>query len=397
MTIRKNPAGQRRGLCALWFIAAHAVGCGDDATASGGSGGGGADPGGSIDVQISAEDAGTDGFLFPTGSEVVITDGWSIRFDHVLVTIGGVTISENPDVAPSDQSQTGAAVARAEGPWAVDLAVPGDVPGAGGEGTAVPLVSIAAQNLAGNAPFASDQRYAFSYEIVAAAASAEKVNFTDDGPAATAYEDAVARGCSLLLVGTATFEGTACEVSDDAYDFTAIPAEVPFSLCLDTPTRYLNCQNEENQGDPFPDEEFQRGLPIKANEPTTAQITLHLEHPLYSDVEHEPALYFDQFAAQLVGEPPGTVLTEAALVGVDPTAFTDAAGASLPWRACDGTAVPTGDRYFGTGSLAVGPGQDPSEGLRDYRDYVRYVESTLGHLNGGEGLCFIERAYASPP
>ena len=33
---------------------------------------------------------------------------------------------------------------------------------------------------------------------------------------------------------------------------------------------------------------------------------------------------------------------------------------------------------------------------RDYRDYVHYVQSAQGHLNGGEGLCFVQRNYPSP-
>jgi hypothetical protein len=27
---------------------------------------------------------------------------------------------------------------------------------------------------------------------------------------------------------------------------------------------------------------------------------------------------------------------------------------------------------------------------------VEYVQSTQGHLNGGEGLCFVDRQYPSP-
>ncbi len=379
-----------------FVLLAVTAGCGDDATTSGGSGGSGGAEAGSIEVQISGEEAGTDGFLFPSGSEVTFSDGWELVFDHVLVTVGSVTISANPDTAPSDQSQTGEDVANAEGPWAVDLAIEGSVPGAGGEGTAVPLATITSQNLKGDAAFATDERYAFSFELVEAIAGATKVNFDGDEAAVAAYDDAVAQGCAVLYVGKATFKGTDCDVSDEAYDFAAIPTEVPFRLCFKTPTHYRNCQNEENQGEPFPDEEFQRGISIKSNEPSIAQLTLHLEHAWYSDVEHEPSIHFDQYAAQLVGEPEGTVLTTDALVGLDPTAFTDGAGLALPWRTCDGTAVPSGDRNFGTGSIPIGPGQAPSDGFRDYADYAAYVLSTLGHLNGGEGLCYIDRMYSSP-
>jgi hypothetical protein len=34
---------------------------------------------------------------------------------------------------------------------------------------------------------------------------------------------------------------------------------------------------------------------------------------------------------------------------------------------------------------------DPATALRDYHDYIQYVQSTQGHLNGGEGLCFVKR------
>ena len=34
--------------------------------------------------------------------------------------------------------------------------------------------------------------------------------------------------------------------------------------------------------------------------------------------------------------------------------------------------------------------------LRDYRDFIQYVQSTQGHLNSGEGLCFSQRHYPSP-
>lgn len=381
----------RLGLSAVLMLAAVAPACGDD------EGGGGA-AAGTITVQISGEDLAVDGFAFPDGSEVLIADGWEITFDHVFVTVGRVWLADNPDVAPSDQSRTGEVVAEVVGPWAVDLARPGDVPAAGGEGTAVKLFDIDKMNKRGDEPFAADQRYAFSYSTVSASAGATKVNFASDAVASAIYDAVASAGCSVAYVGTATFRGgQTCAVSDASYDFTAIPATVPFTLCFVTPTEYLNCQNQENQGDPFPDEEYQRGIPIKQNQPALAQLTFHLEHPFYSDVEHEPVLYFDQFASRLVGAPPDTELSLDMLAGVDPTAFTDGAGQDLPWRRCDGGDLPAGmQRSFEAGSIPVGPGQDPSKGFRDYADFVRYVQSSQGHLNGGEGLCYTRRTYPSP-
>jgi hypothetical protein len=365
-----------------------ATGCGDD---TGGTGGGSAE-GGSISVQISGEELATDGFRFPTGSEVVIVDGWQIEFDHVLVALGSVSLSENPDKSPSDQSQTDAVVARKSGPWIVDVAQEGSVPGAGGEGTAIPLFTFDAKD--DGSAFATDRRYALSYAITGATSSATPVNLDADGEAALA--EMIAGGYSLYFVGTATFVGTECQSSDAAYDWSAVPTTVPIRLGLEAPVEFVNCQNQDNQGEPFPDEEYQRGIAVKANQTVTAQLTLHVDHPFYSDVEHEPELFFDQMAAQLVGRAEGTALTVNLLAGVDPTAFVDGAGNALPWRRCDGTAPASGQRAFDTGSIGVNPAGDPSSVFRDYRDFVYYVTSSMGHLNGGEGLCYVKRGYASP-
>ncbi len=365
--------------------------CGDDE----GSGGSGPAGSGSIQVQVSGEDLAVDGFLFPDGSEVVISDGWQLSFDHVIVTVGRVWLTDNPDVAPSDQSQSGATVAEAVGPWAIDLTSPGDTPGAGGEGTATKLAVIDKENLNDDAALAADRRYGLSYDVVAASAGATKLGFAGDAEAV--YAQAIAQGCTMVYAGTATFEGTTCETSDAGYDFAAIPTSVPFFFCFKTPTEFKNCQNQDNQGEPFPDEEFQRGVAIKANEAAVAQLTFHLDHPFYGDVEHEPRLFFDQLAAALVGAAPGTTLTLDMLAGVDPTGFVDGADAPLPWRVCDGTPLPTGaQRAFESGTIPIGAGVDPSMGFRDYVDYVQYVQSSQGHLNGGEGICFTDRKYPSP-
>ncbi|NUP10466.1 MAG: hypothetical protein HOW73_30820 [Polyangiaceae bacterium] len=380
------------GSVALGFGA----GCGDDGT--GGAGGGGPAESGTVEVQISGEELATDGFDFPTGSEVTFVDGWAITFDHVFVTVGRAWLSDNPDVSPSDQSQTGADVAELVGPWAVDVARDGDRPGVGGEGTAHLLGVIEDRNLNDGASFDSDRRYAFSFSFVPASADAAPIGFADDPDALAAYDEAVAGGYSVYYVGTATFQGgSTCESADPAYDFEAVPKTVRFKLGFDTPVHYRNCQNENNDGDPLPDEEFQRGISILTNQASVAQITVHIEHPFYSAVQHEPPIYFDQFAARLVGAADDAVLTTEALAGVDPTGFEDVSGANLPWRSCDGSPLPAGtDRAFDVGSIPVGPAQDPSDGFRDYLDYVRYVQSTQGHMNGGEGLCFIDRQYPSP-
>lgn len=352
---------------------------------------------GAVQVAISGEDIATEGISFPTGSEVTFVDGWAIELQHVLVTVGNVTLSENPDLAPSDQSRTGSVVASASGPWAVDLHVPGTIDAAGGEGLAVPLALIENQNELGGKDFSNNERYAFSYDIVAASADAQIVNFAGDDDAQAAYAEMIEAGATVLYVGVATFRGSDCEVSDDSYDFSQLPTEVPFRLAFRTPTSFLNCQNQDNEGTPFDDEEFQRGVAVPANRNALAQITLHLEHAWFSATVHDPALRFDQLAARLVGKPPGTVVTLDDVVGVDPSAFTDAEGAPLPTRSCDGSALPPGAQLrFDNGSVSLDSGAKPNEALRDYYDFAQYVQSTQGHLNGGEGLCYAERRYPSP-
>jgi hypothetical protein len=361
----------------------------------GGSNGSGA--GGTVKVQIGGEELATAGLKFPSGSEVTITDGWEIQFSHVLVTVGKVWLSDNPDRAPSDQSQTGDTLAEVAGPWAVDLHKPGTEEAAGGEGTATALTTIDKLDKQGGAPLAAGERYAFSFDFVAAGEGAKVVNFDDDAEAKTLYDEARSKGYAVYYVGTATFKGTDCKSSDDTYDFSAVPSTVAFKLGFPTPASYLNCQNQDNQGEPFDGEEYQRGVTIKENQPTVAQITVHIDHPLYSDVQHEPLLYFDQLAARLVGKADGSVLTLEDAVGVDPSAFDDGAGKALPWRACDGSDLPASkQRRFETGSVPVDPKADPAKALRDYRDFVHYVQSTQGHMNGGEGLCFAQRNYPSP-
>lgn len=368
-------------VCGLSMLA-----CSPDLGSKNGAGGG------QVQVAISGEDIATEGIAFPTGSEVTFVDGWALELSHVLVTVGNVTLAENPDLEPSDQSRSGAIVASAPGPWAVDLHVPGTITAAGGEGLATPLTSM------GGASLAPEDRYAFGYDLLPAAADASIVNFADDDEAQAAYADMIARGATVLYVGTATFQGKDCKVSDEGYDFGELPRKVPFRFAFQTPTSFSNCQNQDNQGAPFDGEEFQRGIAIPRNSDALAQITLHLEHAWFSATVHDPALRFDQLAARLVGKPEGTVVTLDDLVGVDPTAFTDAKDAPLPYRNCDGSDLPRGQQLrFDNGSVPVDPGAKPGAALRDYHDFIQYVQSTQGHLNGGEGLCFVERHYPSPP
>ena len=51
---------------------------------------------------------------------------------------------------------------------------------------------------------------------------------------------------------------------------------------------------------------------------------------------------------------------------------------------------------FSTLTVPVCPrGNDPSECIRDYYDFLRYTQSTQGHLNS-QGLCYIDREFPAP-
>jgi hypothetical protein len=347
-------------------------------------------------VTVSGEDAATQGFLFPSGSDVTFADGWELQFHHVLVTVGSITLSSNPDRSPVDQSQTDGAVARADGPFAVDLTAPGDTARAGGEGEALALTTLPDQNLRSRQPFALDQRYAFGFALLRATSDARRVGFVSGSEADEAYERMIERGDAVLYVGTARFKGEHCESGDSTYPFDSLPVTVPFELGFATPTTYRNCQNQENDGEPFDGEEYQRGVAMLADRPAVAQITLHLEHPFFSDAQHDSAVRFDPMAARL-GATGGTTLTMDDLTGVELAGLTDARGVPLPPRACDGSPLPPGRvASVGVGSVPVNPAGDPARELRDFRDFVHYVQSAQAHLNGGEGLCSVRRDYPSP-
>ncbi|HWL88248.1 MAG TPA: hypothetical protein VNO21_20735, partial [Polyangiaceae bacterium] len=96
------------------------------------------------------------------------------------------------------------------------------------------------------------------------------------------------------------------------------------------------------------------------------------------------------------------------VVGADYRAYTDSQGNPVNWRSCvmqtddNGNKSPyglsTGPMSFVSGSLPKISGGDRSTaGLRDYYDYTTYNQSTQGHFNGTDGLCFVQRNYPSPP
>lgn len=366
-----------------------------------------------LTVTISGEGAALTGFAFPPAStnDVAFVDGWDISFERILVTVDDIVLTDNPDMSPTDQAQTGPVVARAKGPWAVDMTKPGAVTdiqpkvrpldedhdhdhdhghahGVGKDPTAQPLARF--DGLDGDKGFDPATRYGFGFDIVAASAAAKHTNL--DGAADADYAEMVEKGLSVLYVGTATFKGTDCKSSNASYDFSSLPTTVKFRFGFKTPTQYANCQNTDLRGKPFDGEEAQRGVQIDGQ--AVAQITLHVDHPFWSTVDHDAAeLFFDQMAAAASAD--GTLVVDD-LAAMDFTSFKDKKGNELPWRSCVASKpVKEGARKFDSGSVAVDPNGSPESALRSYADYVSYQQSTQGHLNA-DGLCAVKRLFPAP-
>lgn len=369
-----------------------------------------------LTVTLSGGGEARTGFAFPPASanDVAFVDGWDVRFERILVTVDDIVLADNPDMNPTDQAQTGAVLARAKGPWAVDVTKLGDVtdirpmtmqPLSEGDGHGHSHAGEAtgkdphAQTLArfdaldDGQELDTSRRYAFGFDIVAASPSAKLMNL--DAAAAADYREMIERGIAVLYVGTATFKGgDACVSSDMNYDWTKLPRVVKFRLGFKTPTRYKNCQNTDLGGKPFDGEEAQRGVQVSPHGETLAQITLHIEHPFWHTVDHDAAeLYFDQLAAAASSD--GNLVLDD-LSALDFTSFKDKDGQPLPWRSCiPSKPVKSGTRKFDSGSVPVDPSAAPSAALRHYADFVSYQQSTQGHLNA-DGLCAVERLFPAP-
>lgn len=358
-------------------------------------------PGGSIRVTASGEVLAFTGYPFPpTDADApAFVDGWEVSFDALLVTLDKVTVSENPDKSPTDQSQTDGKVAEISGPWALDLHKGGPLLGKGGGGEqAFPLSLISGQNLQGDKAFDPTQRYAVGFDVVAASAGASRLNF--DAQNEADYKQMIQNGWTVLYVGKATWRGGTCTSTNPTYDWSKLPTQVKFRFGFKSPTTYKNCQNPDNApAQPFANEEFQRGLQVKANATAIAQMTMHTDHVFWESSEHDSPAHFDPFAAAAKKAANGDyVVTLDDLKGVNFTAFKDASGSPLPWRSCVSSYTPPNASMsmgFDSQGIPYNPSGNPSTSLRDFVDYLTYNQSTQGHLNA-DGLCFVARNYPSP-
>lgn len=392
---------------------------------------------GQLLLTASGEAFAAQGYTFPDPNGT-FADGWAISFTHYIATFDKVSLWSNPDKVPTDQSQHDGLVAELDGPWAVDMHLNGAsfpyVDGKEMGERAVAFAVMTNENRNGGAAFPTDgTRLAVGFSAVEPTSAALNVNLDADG--LDAYKYMIDNQCTVYYRGTARWVGNTnggkCATPSDAgvasgagdgtgneAEFANIPTTVNFDFCFkpadlgnlkpgDPETSFINCDNQDN--DPargVPGEPHQRGIAFPSNKYVVGEVTFHTDHPFWESTEHDTPARFDPFAAQVAG-----VSTDGGVPtvhfedtrGVDYLGFTDKQGNPLPWRTCDPNyqnpngQSRVGQMHFDPVKLPGCTNGDRATGLCDYYDFSKYDQSTQGHWNGADGLCFVQRHYASPP
>jgi hypothetical protein len=400
------------------------------------------DPGpGGFAISISGESNAIDGYAYPPVDPKTATymvDGWNWKIEKYIVIIDHITLWSDPNESASDQSKHGPAVAELNGPFVVDLHKGGPLQGKGG-GTeqALAIGAILNQNLKGNAPLDPTTTYGFGFSTVQAPADGSAINVNLDASEEEAYQYMVAQGASVYYEGTAEWNGTqsggqtgfgicssdaktdymdkaqTCTVAGkggtcpDAgiYDFSQLPQTMAFKFAFPTPTNYVNCVNYTVSQ--------MAGHDVRGVQPSTSgsvvnQVTVHMDHPFWESFEEDTPVHWDQIAAQYVGEKSPTAELDD-MKGVQFSPFKDKNGVVMPWHWCETAYSPpsNGAMSFSTLNVPIKAdspctgkiGEDYTKAncpaIRDYYDFMRYTQSTQGHLNS-QGLCFIDRQYPAP-
>jgi len=413
--------------------------------------GGPADPGaGGIYVTISGESNALTGYPFPPDnftSDTYMFDGWEFQIEAYIVIVDKVALWADPNLSATNQSVHGPQVAHLDGPFVVDLHKGGALVGQGGyPEESTPIGVITNQNDNGGAAFDPTTTYGFGFSTIPAGpiagytgevAGYNAYNVNLDETEAADYAYMVANGASVYYRGHAVWKGNdpsnpyKCTetnagsgadagllhldggpdggvltyTAEGGYNFAGEPESgMNFRFAFSTPTNYVNCQNYTAMGVGIGGESNPRGIQVSQSGSVFAQVTVHMDHPFWESFAEDTPVHWDQIAAQYVGVTPGDGgLIESHIDdfhGVPFQGFTDHKGTPIPWRNCSGpnyTPPGNGQMSFSTLTVPVNPhASSPAEAIRDYYDYIRYTQSTQGHLNS-QGLCFIDRQFPSPP
>jgi hypothetical protein len=387
------------------------------------------DPGpGAIYVSASGETLSLVGFEYPPAAppdDTWMIDGWNFHLDAYITVFTAVTLWSNPNESPSNQELHGPQIVQLNGPWVVDLHKGGVLQGQGGSGEeATPIAAFPASQVSQCSTMGA---CGFGFSTIPAPANYDAYNVNLDATENAYYAYMVANGYSVLYVGTATWEGDQpwtnsadCSMSSpectvtkttpsEGYHFVTsagYPSPMNFMMGFATPTNYVNCQNaSEFPGVPgIGNEDHPRGIQTKSTGSVPAQVTIHMDHPFWESFAENSPLHWDNIASQFIGKTmPITVHTED-LKGVPFAPFIDNKGDPVPVRNCSSTCyIPSlpGETELTYDTLAVPscPG-NTAEGeagkcISDYFYYIRYSQSTQGHLNS-QGFCYVDRQYPSP-
>ncbi len=344
------------------------------------------DPGkGGFLVTVSGEALAVTGYDWTSsslaqGDPPGFVDGWEVRFEHVILTLGNIRLNADPDKDPGAPDKLGPLVAEAKGPFALDLTLGGNITGKSGDANERTVAVAAFTKEAGN--FDPSARYAFSYETLAASKNAKVVNL--DSAGRTLYDEATTKGYAMILQGTATYKGPAPEATGA---FAKLPSVVKFTLGLSNPSSYLNCRNTDLQkvGSEFP-----RGVQPDLNKSVTTQITIHTDHLFWSklNVEGTP-LHFDPIAANAssIGFDGGTTTASIDdLLNVDITGVKTKSGEALPWRSVVSDFTPP------SGQLKYDPNGTSFSSVNSYAHFLAYSAASGGHLNA-DGECNVKHNF----
>jgi hypothetical protein len=374
---RLVPSSSKVSILCSRVVVAIALGASVTACSSEGS----AKRAGELQITVSAEGLGANGYAFPptAGQELAFVDGWDVKFARIIVAIDNIRLSEMPDKNPGDQSVVGAGVVTRHGPFVVDLKQPGDAEDKGMAGRVairLPIDDLVNQ-------FDLAQRYAFSYDLVAVTSDATFVNVEADDPDVLAMIQAAERA---LLTGHAEFKGDNCQSRDDLhpYPFATLPQAVDFRFGLEGNVSYVNCQNPDNWGQALEGEQSPRGVQLLPSGVTTAQITIHTDHLFWPKVSHENLPHFDQYAANASLSGGAYQIDLEQLKAVPVTAITDSSGLALQWRSCVDTTLYDLPKLP---TMSFDPG---SQALTNLYDFVQFNAASMGHLNA-DGLCYVKR------
>jgi hypothetical protein len=318
---------------------------------------------GGFQITVSGEALATTGYAFHANATTnddppPFVDGWEVRFEHVIVTVGNIHLNATPDLDPADPTNLGPEVARVPGIFAVDATIGGNIVGKSGEADEK---TVAIADVTGD--FDPAARYAFGYDTLAASADAKLVNLDDAGK--VLYEKAKANHWAMVYAGTATYAGP----PPDGV-FASLPKSVHFELGFANPASYVNCQNTDLVaiGDEFP-----RGVQASVDKPTTVQITIHTDHAFWSKLNVEGTeLHFDPVAAAAKNG----VVTTADLDGENIAAF------PIDGRSyVSGYTPPPGKLSFDANGTSF------SKPL-SFASYMAYSAASGGHMNA-DGECTI--------